>query len=81
MNNTTFDRYAEQPPNHWIGHLWLSTSKDGDGFYLRGQILDVAPGRVKVRWRRRRPGADEWVRTDSGTLARSIVKDFVEGDT
>ena len=78
MNNNTYDRYAQEPSSRWIGHLWVSTWKDKGGFYVRGQILDVAPGRLRVRWLRRRRRADEWVNLDSGTFQRSIVQDFLD---
>jgi len=79
MNSNPHDRYAEQPPQHWVGHLWVSTWKDKGGMYVRGQILDVAPGRLLVRWLGYRRRADEWVSTDSGTFSRSVVKDFLDG--
>ncbi len=79
MNISPQDRYAKQPPQEWIGHLWVSTWKDKGGMYVRGQILDVAPGLLLVRWLDRRRRADEWARTDSGTFRRSAVKDFLNG--
>ncbi|MDH6138432.1 hypothetical protein P3T35_000409 [Kitasatospora sp. GP30] len=72
MQNFTHDRYVEQPPNAWIGRHWISTTKDGSGRYLRGLIMDVRPGEVRVEW----PSSDgapspaEWAATDRGTLAR-----------
>ncbi|MFC1407123.1 MULTISPECIES: hypothetical protein [Streptacidiphilus] len=78
MNNQTYDRYAQKPSEKWIGHLWMATWKDKDGFYARGQIRDVAPGKLLVRWLGRRRRADEWVGLDSGTFKRSAVRDFLD---
>ena len=79
MNVTPQDRYAKQPPKDWIGHLWVSTTKDKGGMYIRGQILDVAPGLILVRWLDQRRRADEWVSIERGSFRRSVVKDFLDG--
>ncbi|MFI5526997.1 hypothetical protein ACIA8O_00415 [Kitasatospora sp. NPDC051853] len=72
MQSFTHDRYTEQPPSTWIGRHWLSTTRDGSGQYMRGVIIDIRPGSVRVQW----PGAGAepdttvWTDTDRGTLAR-----------
>lgn len=73
MQNLTHDRYAEQPPNTWIGRHWISTARDGSGQYLRGVIIDVRPGGVRVQWlpAAGRPNSTEWAATNRGTLARN----------
>jgi hypothetical protein len=79
VNINPFDRYAQEPPRVWIGHIWNATWRDKGGLYARGKILDVAPGHVLVHWLgvgRRTP---QWVRTDQGTISRSAVKDFLDG--
>lgn len=78
MNNQTFDRYAKEPSRSWIGHLWISTRKDAEGFYLRGRVLDVAPGKLLVRWLLPQRPAEEWISLDSGTFKRSPVRDFLD---
>jgi hypothetical protein len=72
IQNFTHDRYAEQPPSTWIGRYWLSTTRDATGQYLRGLILDVRPGGVRIQWAPSdgRLASSEWVPTDGGTLAR-----------
>lgn len=47
--------------------------------YIRGQILDVAPGLILVRWLDQRRRADEWVSIERGSFRRSVVKDFLDG--
>ncbi|MEY9846208.1 hypothetical protein ABH940_003293 [Streptacidiphilus sp. BW17] len=66
MQTFTHDRYADQPPHAWIGRHWISTAKDGSGEYLRGVIIDIRPGGVRVKW----PSSTEWAATDKGSLAR-----------
>ncbi|GLW53040.1 hypothetical protein [Kitasatospora phosalacinea] len=75
MQNSTYDRYAQQPPTAWIGRHWLSTTRDGTGRYLRGLILDVRPGALLVQWPpsgegEEEPVAERWTSWDRGTLAR-----------
>lgn len=79
MNTQPIDRYAQEPPHEWVGRLWASTCRDANGQYLWGQILDVAPGRIKVRWLGRREWDDEWVTRDSGTLSRASERAPTDG--
>jgi hypothetical protein len=72
IQNFTHDRYAEQPPFTWIGQYWLSTNRDDAGRYLRGLIVDVRPGDVRVEWLASdgRASTAEWTPMSKGTLAR-----------
>lgn len=80
MNNNTHDRYAQQPSSKWVGHIWVSTRKDENGFYLRGQVLEVAPGKMRVRWLYLGRRAEEWVGLDGGTFQRSAVRNFLNSE-
>lgn len=65
------DRYAQTPPDGWIGCEWLSTRTAACGCALRGTVRATRPGAVRVQWHPCPHWMPSWESTDRGTLTRT----------
>ncbi len=65
------DRYAQTPPDSWIGRRWQSTRRLACGCWMTGIITALKPGAVRIEWSQCLHWPDSWEPTDRGVLARA----------